>query len=59
MASGGTLGEVPEFGHFVFFLPTKNPPCIIYHKGTSPLFLGIFDDIEVKVTYSMINHEFA
>ena len=26
MVSGETLGEVPEYGHFVFFLPTNNPP---------------------------------
>ena len=35
MASGGTLGEVPEFGHFVFFLPTKNPPWVCHSFNTN------------------------
>ena len=30
MASAGTLGEVPEFGHFVFFLPTVQ----LLYQGT-------------------------
>ena len=40
MASGGTLGEVPEFGHFVFFLPTKNPPWLVMKKTKKRVYYG-------------------